>query len=194
MPNHYLTVGICGRDYEAAEKLGIEDYYSIDLSPIINGTNLCEICVRLPDELVGIVATNPPVRYRHKVTGEWSKECNSPMGLDRDYWEKVELTSDEIASLRAKYGSCNWYDWNVENWGTKWGTYDTEVHQLGGDGAPLMISFQSAWGPPSPKAMRLITDYLCDTFCLKDFKWLGHDPYDNSTHHIEVAERESVAD
>jgi hypothetical protein len=49
------------------------------------------------------------------------------------------------------YGHANWYDWQVANWGTKWG-----VVRL--NGAPdvvvkntdktITLSFQSAWSPP----------------------------------------------
>jgi hypothetical protein len=42
----------------------------------------------------------------------------------------------------------DWYDWAKENWGTKWGTYDAKAFELGGDGSPVLIKFQSAWGPP----------------------------------------------
>jgi hypothetical protein len=47
----------------------------------------------------------------------------------------------------AKYGYANWYDHNVNEWGTKW--------DVNGDGYPaqdipggLMLGFDSAWSPP----------------------------------------------
>jgi hypothetical protein len=50
-------------------------------------------------------------------------------------------------SNREKYGYSNWYDFCVNEWGTKW--------DVGGDGAVphdidggIMISFDSAWSPP----------------------------------------------
>ena len=46
-----------------------------------------------------------------------------------------------------KYGYANWYDHNVNEWGTKW--------DVGADGNPardipggLMLGFESAWSPP----------------------------------------------
>lgn len=191
MPNHFLTVGLCGRDYARLEALGKEDYDEIDLQPLI-GANLCELICKLPEELEGIVASNPKCRYRHKQTGEWSKDCNGPMGDDREQWERVELSNDQVAALEAKYGAADWYDWQSKEWGTKWGTYQLKVHEMGGDGSPLLIEFQTAWGPPTPEMMRKIDTYLCETYCLKNIKWIGHDPYDNDTLNIEIAAPVSV--
>jgi hypothetical protein len=50
-------------------------------------------------------------------------------------------------SNRAKHGYSNWYDFCVNEWGTKW--------DIGGDGAEVLdidgglsFSFDSAWSPP----------------------------------------------
>ena len=133
MPNHYTTVGLCSRSAERLESLGKDDFCEIDLSEL-NNANLCDIVMKLPEEL---------------------REINGA-----------------------------WYDWAIENWGTKWGTYETRFHELGGDGAPILIEFQSAWGPPNPETMRKITNHLCETYCLESIKWMGHNPYDSSVEYI----------
>jgi hypothetical protein len=45
-----------------------------------------------------------------------------------------------------------WYDWNVENWGTKWGPCDQEgeISGLHGREVLWMASFETAWAPPLP--------------------------------------------
>ena len=40
----------------------------------------------------------------------------------------------------------NWYNWSVDNWGTKWDI--KEFYGAKRDGDKLCFSFQSAWGPP----------------------------------------------
>lgn len=185
MPNHFLTVGLCGRDYARLEKQGLEDW-SEDHFKTLEGANLCSLVERLPDELTTIVASKPRCRYRNKSSGEWLKDVNGP-SKDFEQWERVELTNAEVESLVAKYGAADWYDWQLARWGTKWGTYDTKVHELGGDGSPVLIEFQSAWSPPSPEMMRRIDDYICETYCLKNIRWIGHDPYDDTPVDIEVA-------
>ena len=42
----------------------------------------------------------------------------------------------------------NWYDWNNENWGTKWNAYSTEK-----DGNTLR--FDTAWASPTPVMKKL---------------------------------------
>ena len=53
-----------------------------------------------------------------------------------------------------KYGKENcWYDWSIDNWGTKWDCYQTDVHRI--SDKVLVIFLQTAWSPPMPvvKAM-----------------------------------------
>jgi hypothetical protein len=58
--------------------------------------------------------------------------------------EKLKL--QEQANLE-KYGSKNWYDWQVKNWGTKWNPEPS--HQtLIDDGNSYECFFDSAWSPP----------------------------------------------
>lgn len=44
-----------------------------------------------------------------------------------------------------KYGSSDWYDWNVNNWGTKWDV-DNPGHEVFGE--TVTASFDTAWSPP----------------------------------------------
>lgn len=183
MPNHFLTVGLCSRDYSRLQESG-KEYYPKDFFDSLKNINLCKLVCPRPEELAGIVCSTTPSRFRHKETGEWSKDSNGYY-LD-DQWEEVVLTQEELSELIIKYGAANWYDWQRYNWGTKWGTYDTKVHILGGDGSPILIEFQSAWCPPSPLIMGKIERYLCDTYFLKNFCWIGHDPCDASTVSISI--------
>lgn len=54
--------------------------------------------------------------------------------------------SPEVIDQRIeKYGAADWYDWQVKNWGTKWGPVDGVLEN--GDGR-LFYTFGTAWGPP----------------------------------------------
>lgn len=61
------------------------------------------------------------------------KNTTSPTPKDADPAIKKELIK--------KYGSDNWWDWCVSNWGTKW---DADVHHSD----ESHISFTTAWSPP----------------------------------------------
>lgn len=49
--------------------------------------------------------------------------------------------------LLMKYGASDWYDWSVNNWGTKWDCIGAEG-DITGDRKSLTISFDTAWSPP----------------------------------------------
>ena len=41
-----------------------------------------------------------------------------------------------------------WYDWRLENWGTKWDVYNVHMTRMGDN--TLVMSFDTAWSPPIP--------------------------------------------
>jgi len=61
------------------------------------------------------------------------KETTSPTPKDAD--------PEVSKQLILKYGADNWWDWCVQNWGTKW-----EPDMVSADDGH--ISFMSAWSPP----------------------------------------------
>ena len=53
---------------------------------------------------------------------------------------------------RNRYGKNNWYDWSIENWGTKWNAYETHIE----DGT---LYFWTAWEAPHPVIEALARKY-----------------------------------
>jgi len=87
-----------------------------------NGEGLLQEFIPVPEDLRNIVAGSVPVA------------------------EEEAHKAKEQAN-RDKYGYTNWYDFCVNEWGTKW--------EIGADGNPaqdipggLMLGFESAWAPP----------------------------------------------
>ena len=87
-----------------------------------NGEGLLQEFIPVPADLRNIVAGSVPVaeEAEHKLKEEFN---------------------------RITYGYTNWYDFCVNEWGTKW--------DIGADGNPaqdipggLMLGFESAWSPP----------------------------------------------
>ena len=75
------------------------------------------------------------------------KDLQIVAGSVGDPVEQAKLEADTKRNVE-KYGYGNWYDFQVNEWGTKWdvgadGT--TDVHP---DGKMLHTSFDSAWSPP----------------------------------------------
>ena len=76
------------------------------------------------------------------VPKELTETVSGFVGMDK----QAEHEAQQAANIK-KYGYANWYDFCVNEWGTKW--------EIGADGNPaqdipggLMLGFESAWSPP----------------------------------------------
>lgn len=62
------------------------------------------------------------------------------------------IAEEELERLRKEYdGADSWYSWAIQNWGTKWGVYDTRdaYFKEEDDGtSEYSVVCESAWGPP----------------------------------------------
>ena len=63
------------------------------------------------------------------------------------------LTQELQDEYIARFGCDNWYDWANENWGTKWGAYDS--HRNSDD----ECTFMTAWNTPFPAMVKLSEMY-----------------------------------
>jgi hypothetical protein len=59
--------------------------------------------------------------------------------------EDRALTPKEVKEFNDNFGSLNWYDWNVSNWGTKWTAVDCVVKAYD---KCVVYNFITAYGPP----------------------------------------------
>jgi len=62
----------------------------------------------------------------------------------------------------------NWYEWNNNNWGTKW---DVEAMTHDEDATWIKIEFDTAWAPPEP-----IYLYMYKNFPNLSISWFYHEP------------------
>ena len=74
------------------------------------------------------------------------KEHLSEYEKDEDFQESIELGKTYLDNF-IKYGYCHWYNWSVENWGTKWNVED-EVSVIDLDNGNYEIRFDTAWSVP----------------------------------------------
>ena len=56
--------------------------------------------------------------------------------------------SEKQLENKAKYGYESWYDWRIENWGTKGDIQEGEVTIEAGVDGELRIEFETPWSPP----------------------------------------------
>ncbi len=70
--------------------------------------------------------------------------------IKRDEWELGKTAWHNI----RQYGAPTWYDWAINNWGTKWNAYgygEDAIDYHDGD----MLYFQTAWAAPHPVLEKL---------------------------------------
>jgi hypothetical protein len=76
--------------------------------------------------------------------GEDEGVFNTVRPLPEALKETVKGSGEEEQEVFVD-GVNNWYDWQVNNWGTKW---DVNPLDEDYDGTTLSLSFDSAWSPP----------------------------------------------
>ena len=71
------------------------------------------------------------------------------------------VSEDEQAAHEAQqarntelYGARDWYDWNVNNWGTKWDFALENVERV--DANTVTAAFDTAWAPPTGAYEKLV--------------------------------------
>lgn len=74
-----------------------------------------------------------------------------------DRIESVLKTEDAklLHSIIPMPEDANWYDWRIENWGTKWDIYDVSWTRI--DDNTISLHFDTAWSPPVPVFEELVT-------------------------------------
>ena len=91
---------------------------------------------------------NPEMIARLVKASEDGKTLNEFFPCPQELLETKSPADPDVAKVNIeKYGSPDWYDWQVDNWGTKWdiGFDNTFVCE---DGKMLTATFDSAWSPP----------------------------------------------
>jgi len=73
------------------------------------------------------------------------KELQIVAGFLGDEVEQAALEAREAANLE-KHGYRNWYDYCVNEWGTKWDVTGQEVNDIPNG---VILTFDSAWAPPT---------------------------------------------
>ena len=111
-------------------------------------TNVLEISADGDDELIE--------RILKEIKGEKEYIDFAAIVPEPDNLFKDNLGSEDRKRC-AEEGIPNWYDWNCDNWGTKWNAYDQSYEDLGY--GCHQLTFDTAWSPPLPVIEALRTKY-----------------------------------
>lgn len=70
-----------------------------------------------------------------------------------DSEKQRELEAQQARNI-DQFGAKDWYDWNIQNWGTKWDFQLENVERV--DENTLTAAFDTAWSPPIGAYERLM--------------------------------------
>ena len=98
-------------------------------------------------------------------------------GIHRPKWQ-----TDNSQWLKDCYGYDNWYDWRVNNWGTKWDVHDISSFEVTDEGVwqkkpRIELEFETALAPPIEALQYWIKNLsiFCNVKCYLSYTEPGMD-------------------
>ena len=104
------------------------------------------------------------------------------LNIEAGYSPDSELEAQYKSNIE-KYGAPHWYDWSIENWGTKWDIDGTEANCIQVNANTVELFFDTAWSPPIAAYSKLeelgfeVTGYYHEPGMVFAGKY--HDGYDD---------------
>jgi Ferredoxin-like domain in Api92-like protein len=116
---------------------------------------------------------NPPLveRVKERLAKPNENEKDNPFS----FWNIVHPKKSEMADYNTTIGTSpehpewktmgdptSWYSWNIEHWGCKWDSGNTEITEdlsVKGGKAFIAYRFDTAWSPPTGALIRLSKKY-----------------------------------
>jgi hypothetical protein len=146
MPNHcYCTLTIDGPEADLKElrkRLAVDEH---------GHYCLFESVLPMPDDLRG---TESPSPLEIGTVHDETLRRHRPL---------TDAERERLESLKAAHGHADWYSWQKENWGMKWGDCNTVIDW----DDPLVLEFWTPWVPPIAGVGKIAEMYRSLTFHLK---------------------------
>ena len=87
-----------------------------------------------------------------------------------DFEKIIPMPPDVEASKGVPGPYPAWYEWSIQNWGTKWNAARAERVAETPPRKRVKITFETAWGPPLPVIMALSKQHPTCTFSLRYYE------------------------
>jgi len=105
------------------------------------------------------ILTGQPTSGKSYLDFLWVRELGITTLEELRSWAEKEQPNaiqegEKSIVANRETGFYNWYEWSVENWGTKWNSYSLRIEEDRGDGA-LSFHFDTAWSFPIPFLKKL---------------------------------------
>ncbi len=79
------------------------------------------------------------------VTEILNQMASAFLDMAKDDISKSYDAGKQLVDNYTEHGATTWYDWRIQNWGTKWNACDTEIKENGDN---VSVLFNTAWAPP----------------------------------------------
>ena len=145
-----------------ADKETVDSIFEKIKSQQLNDSKVYQIALGLypmPNDITYVMGTDGSEQYA-VLQDKIVRPPSVTNFVSNNYDERIEfvdLTEVQKKNLIEQYGATNWYDWNVKNYGTKWGDVDTEL--VTHEDSKLEFVFQSPWNHSALLAQRISEDY-----------------------------------
>ncbi len=129
--------------------------------------NWCECELILRGSLEDVKKARNDVIDEEREQIDFNRAVPMPVGL-------VDTTSpcssEEAEANTAKYGSSNWYDWSIANWGVKWTHLELTHHGWNVESedqeSQWFCDFESPWSAPEVWLKRIAAQHRNVIFSL----------------------------
>jgi hypothetical protein len=87
------------------------------------------------------------------------EQIRANINEEKGFFNLIDPCPEELSETKAgfprdekepentrKYGYANWYEFQIDRWGTKWDAY--EIHIIEDEPQTLVLEFDTAWSPP----------------------------------------------
>lgn len=129
-----------------------------------------------------LIVTGPNTELQRfkKQAAEYKETEEPPLPPEATTKEIAERLADEMTQEEHKHvltftafhpmpkHEKNWYDWNCENWGTKWDASDASIVKE--TSRSIQYYFDTAWAPPIPIIEKMSKQFPKLKFTLKFYE------------------------
>ena len=135
----------------------MKEFYSVAIKPNINNEMSFKFSniFPIPDKIKNTICPSSSakgVKWMNddKVAADRESKISDVLGIE----PSITLipcennTPEKCKALIKEYGTDNWYDWNISNYGTKW-DIESMTHEFDIMDDNFTTSFDTAWSPPS---------------------------------------------
>ncbi len=157
MPNwSYNSLKVSGTKEE------MEKFYQIALKMDESGKEVFSFnnLFPMPEKIRNTISPSSSALGRKWINEDVSSKRNDKLsdvlGEDENHPDLIPVennTPEKCQQLIKEFGTDNWYDWNIKNYGTKWNATDTDFTK---EETEFHSNFDTAWSPPSTFIEKLV--------------------------------------